>query len=448
MRVYREGLFNVNFDGGAMAQYAIKDIKANPFRHIDRYPIHREKVVHLRESLRMTGFWDNVVARERNGKVEIAYGHHRLVALKEEYGPNHKVNLIIRKLSDETMIQIMARENMEEWETSASVIQETIRAVVEAYGAGLIRLRPVDNNAVRKGAIRYAPSFKAGIEPRNAVAALRPYTGQSVAEFIGWVTTRNEAQDKVLSALNALQFIEEGLLKESDFEGLTVTQSEAVVNEARRAKTRREAAARVHQLQAEQAAREAKEAEVRREEAERDRKRREVEAAAARNAEARRRAEAEAKRHEQQRREAEEARKHAVKRQQVEQQKAQKFVEEGRRQAVVVARAVSKGLRAGETGTKGAHVIAARVDKKMDQPPPRIEEFAKRLATELNTVLDSGRDPRVSKLDQLVQYQEYLDDYTRADLARTLETISNRALDYARQFGGGTPRALSARGAK
>ncbi len=103
-----------------MAQYAIKDIKANPFRHINRYPIHREKVVALRESLRKTGFWDNVVARARDGKAEIAYGHHRLAALKEEFGPNHKVDLIIRKLSYETMIQIWRGKT---WKSGRQVLR-------------------------------------------------------------------------------------------------------------------------------------------------------------------------------------------------------------------------------------------------------------------------------------------------------------------------------------
>jgi hypothetical protein len=46
---------------------------------------------------------------------------------------------------------------------------------------------------------------------------------------------------------------------------------------------------------------------------------------------------------------------------------------------------------------------------------------------------------------ELVRFQEYLDDYTRADIARTLETISQRALDYARQFGGSSTRALTAK---
>jgi len=431
-----------------MALFAIKDIKANPFRHINRYPIHREKVAALRESLRKTGFWDNVVARASDGKAQIAYGHHRLAALKEEFGPNHKVDLIIRKLDDEAMIQIMARENMEEWETNAGVIQETIRAVVEAFGEGLIDLPTVDmTKDVNKAVIRYAPSFVPG-EPGRA-ARPRPYTVQTVADFIGWIQPNGRPQEKVHAAVNALQFIEEGLLKDSDFDGLSTSQAEAVISEARKARTRREAAARVHRMQAEQAEREAREAERRREEAERERKRREVEAAAARaarDAEGHRRAEAEAKRHEQQRREAEEARKLAVKRQQSETQKAQKFVQEGRRQATVVGRAVSKGLREGESGYRGAGEIAARVDKKVDQPPPRIDDFAKRLAGELNTILDSDRDPRVRKLQELVQYQEYMDDFTRADLARTLEAVANRALDYAKQFSGGR-RALPAKGA-
>lgn len=429
-----------------MALYAIKDIKPNPFRHIERYPIHRDKVAKLRESLRQTGFWDNVVARSHDGKAEIAYGHHRLVALKEEYGPNHRVDLIIRNLSDEKMIQIMAQENMQEWESDAAVIHETVRAVVEAFGKGLIKLRPAEEGEqhVRKDQLRYAPSFIPGSVPDGV---LMPYTAQSVGEFLGWVKASGVRDDRVSMSLAALQFIEEGLLKESDFDGLTMGQAEAVITEARKARTRREAAARVHQMQAEQAAREAEAAARRREEAERERRRLEAEAAvarAARDAEARRKAEAEAKRLAEERQRAEEARRQAIKRQEAEKQKAQKIVEEGRRQATAVGRAISKGIKAGEsTSARTAAIIAAKVDKKAEQPPPRIEEFAKRLATDLNGILDPDRDQRVMRLKDLIKFQEHLDDYARADLARTLENLANRALDYARQFGGSTPTRRS-----
>jgi hypothetical protein len=50
------------------------------------------------------------------------------------------------------MLQIMGRENMEEWGTSAWVEQETIRAVVLAYAEGKINLPPVSktgNNTPR-----------------------------------------------------------------------------------------------------------------------------------------------------------------------------------------------------------------------------------------------------------------------------------------------------------
>jgi hypothetical protein len=136
-----------------------------------------------------------------------------------------------------------------------------------------------------------------------------------------------------------------------------------------------------------------------------------------------------------------------VKRQEAANQKVQKFVDEGRRQATIVGRAVSKGIKSGEsTSAKSAAIIAAKVDKKAEQPPPQIELFAKRLATDVNQILNPDRDPRVAKLSELVRFQEYLDDFTRADLARTLEAVGDRALDYARQFSGGQ-RALPAKGA-
>ena len=173
-----------------MPQYAIKDIHPNPFRHIDRYPIRREKVEALKASLRTTGFWGNVVAREHDSGVEIAYGHHRLVALREEYGPDDKVDLIIRDLHDHAMLQIMARENMEEWGTSASVEHETIRAVVEAYAEGRIELESPDDKTPTRS-IRYAPSFT-----RGDVLLARgehPYTVERIASFLGWVATERRA---------------------------------------------------------------------------------------------------------------------------------------------------------------------------------------------------------------------------------------------------------------
>jgi ParB-like chromosome segregation protein Spo0J len=108
-------------------QFAIKDIRPNPFRHTERYPIKAEKV----EALRSTGYWGNIEARLVNGHPEIAYGHHRLAALTAEYGPEKRVDLIVRDLSDEDMLKRMARENMEEYRSDFLCLLETWEAAVE-----------------------------------------------------------------------------------------------------------------------------------------------------------------------------------------------------------------------------------------------------------------------------------------------------------------------------
>jgi len=371
-----------------MAKFEIRNIAANPFRHIKRYPIRRDKVAVLRESLRKTGYWDNVVARVVNGKAEIAYGHHRLVALKEEYGPSHEINLIVRDLTDEAMLQIMARENMEEWGTSATVEQETIRAVVQAYADGLVELsEPADHSKVR-----YAPSFELGGNDLRSRKD-RPYTAQTLAEFVGWVSPAGTAQAKVHDALAALQFIDEGILKDSDFDGLTTKQAEAVIAQTRKAKEWRE-----------------DRAESARQEAERARQEADTAATAAK-------------------------RERALKREKAAKVKERAFKSEARQAGTHVGRSVSASLRKGEIGYRQAGDVADRVDdRKRGGPRPDIAQFAKRLSTNLYHILSPDHDKRVTKLDELVRFRADLDEYTTKNLRSVLEGLSNRALTYAAKF--------------
>lgn len=416
-------------------KFAIKDIKANPFRHIDRYPIRKDKVAALRESIRTTSFWDNVVARRRNGHAEIAYGHHRLIALTEEYGPDHEVDLIVRDLPDDAMLQIMARENMEEWGTSAAVEHETIRAVVEAYGDGKIELPQPDPGA-SPAYIRHAPSFVAG--ETDAVAPdgnrSRPYTATTVAMFLGWMEPSGKPQKKVQNALAALQFIQEGILTERDFEGLTTQHAEAVVEQARRAKAQREATARLHRQQAEQAAREAAAAAARRERIEQEQQRQREAATQARNEQQRQKAASEARRLADERRQAGEQQKLAERRQATEQRKETQEREQARRQATVVGREVSRELQSGRIGYREAPMVAAKVGEKREGPPPMMNDLARRLATDINTILDTDRDPRTQRLGVFIEYRNDLSPIIRTDLARTLTQLADRATNYARRL--------------
>lgn len=206
--------------------FPLADIRANPFRAIERYPLRPKKVAALRESIRATSFWENIVARlGQDGKPEIAYGHHRLEALREEFGPDYEVALIIRELDDDHMLRIMIRENDDVWANTATVDQESARAVVCAFGEGRISLPPPPPRSPKRY-IRYAPSFRKGHVPGQDRE--HPYTAAVLAEYLGW--DRTKAED----TLAALELQEKGYLDQEEYAGLGAKQARILTVEVRR----------------------------------------------------------------------------------------------------------------------------------------------------------------------------------------------------------------------
>ncbi|MCH7875595.1 MAG: ParB-like nuclease domain-containing protein, partial [Gemmatimonadetes bacterium] len=156
--------------------FRIDQIRPNPFRAIDSYPLDERKVEALRKSIRATSFWDNLVGRvnEEDGKPELAYGHHRLEALRQELGEASRILITIKDLSDAQMLKIMLWENMEQWQTDALGDQANIRALVTAYADGAVQLPPPKPKTPR-ARLRYAPSFRQGyVAGRDRQD--RPYT--------------------------------------------------------------------------------------------------------------------------------------------------------------------------------------------------------------------------------------------------------------------------------
>lgn len=108
----------------------LQDIKPNPYRDFNFCPIDKKKVDALVGSMEQTGFWDNVVVRPHPteaGKYQQAYGHNRLIAAAMVFGDDYEVDIPVRNLSDEVMLQMMANENMEYWAATPAVIDETVR---------------------------------------------------------------------------------------------------------------------------------------------------------------------------------------------------------------------------------------------------------------------------------------------------------------------------------
>ena len=197
-------------------KFRVRDIRSNPFRDLIRYPLRPEKVEALRESFREAGgFWENIVARiGEDGMPELAYGHHRLEALRLEYGPEHEVVLNVREIDDGTMLQMMIRENLITSTRSAIVEQESVRAIISAYAAGKIELpKPGGGDSQH----RFAPSFR--VDETSGVDRTSPYSAGTLAEYLGWNRSR------VDNTLHALELIEEEILTEGEYHDLKPTHA-------------------------------------------------------------------------------------------------------------------------------------------------------------------------------------------------------------------------------
>ena len=199
---------------------AVSKLDANPFRRLESYPIDRDKVDALKDSYRETTYWGNILCREVSGRFQIAYGHHRLVALKE--CKETKVDVIVRSLSDEDMIRIMARENMEEWGSNASIETETLRATLDAFAEGRISLGKVPRDCP-KSKILYAP-LVSNVGSQNENEPQRQYTKHMLAKFLGW--TKSDGKERALkpnfafqTAFRALELIEQGYIEPKHIQG-------------------------------------------------------------------------------------------------------------------------------------------------------------------------------------------------------------------------------------
>jgi len=130
----------------------LSQLLPNPFRKIEQYPIDKEKVATLVDSIMETDFWDNLLARPapKNGKYELAYGHHRLEAAKQ--AGIKKVDIPIRNLSNARMIKIMANENMEQYRADPKTVLSTIVTAKEFLDSEISKCSKLKDFSKRVGA--------------------------------------------------------------------------------------------------------------------------------------------------------------------------------------------------------------------------------------------------------------------------------------------------------
>lgn len=172
----------------------IKDLHPNPFRDIASYPLIEEKVLLLEESIKQTGFWHNLSARKHNGEIQIAYGHHRLEALRRMMSPDYEVDIRVEEISDVRMLQMMANENMEHWSATPAVINHTVKVTREFL---------LKNPEI---AAKYGQVHKSTQTGENMIGA------DLIARFLNWTPT------KVSESLERLHLINTGVATQLVFD--------------------------------------------------------------------------------------------------------------------------------------------------------------------------------------------------------------------------------------
>lgn len=247
---------------------SVSSLTANPFRELDDYPIDRDKIDALKESIESTGFWGTIVARKKGSKYEIAFGHHRMTAL-QELGTK-RCEVIVRDLSNEDMVQMMARENLEEWGTSAYIEAQTVESTIRAYGNGEIELPRKLSKDTNKGAVR-----DAGIHasPRTQ----RLYTKEAVASFLGWTDKNDKPNHACRVAFEMIDAFDAKVVTRKQLRGVKRDVAREIVTKAMGLKREQERIAK-------QKAKEAKRAEEIAEQEQDAKKKRAFKSAAARRA--------------------------------------------------------------------------------------------------------------------------------------------------------------------
>lgn len=162
---------------------ALYNVVDNPFRNVNKYPLNPAKVETLIESIKKTGWWENIVGRMVGGVFQIAHGHHRLAALRALFKKTDELCFVEKQLTNAEMIRLMSAENDVRNRGDLYAAIESVAAAVQALADGTVPPSEMDiPNTTDTHFLRFAPSFISGLS--GSPGEPLPYTALSLAKFL------------------------------------------------------------------------------------------------------------------------------------------------------------------------------------------------------------------------------------------------------------------------
>lgn len=189
----------------AFVKVRLDEIHDNPFRNPESYVYDQGKIKSLADSIGDTSFWENLLARRtKDDVIELAYGHHRMQALRqlvtEGMNEYQEIKLNVRpdtQLTNERMLKIFAQENKDEWGENPQNLCMTVLQL-QAHLEGLVAASKDKDQFIKK--VGDAGALK--VDDRSFTRMKNHGVGASIiAQFLGDTWSRQTIQD-------ALQVIE------------------------------------------------------------------------------------------------------------------------------------------------------------------------------------------------------------------------------------------------
>ena len=182
-------------------------IDANPWRGLDTYPWIEKKLESLQKSIEQVGMWEGIIVRQNGKRYELAFGHHRLEAAKRT--GLTAIDVIVRDLTDQQMLEFMGRENGEDYSTEFLIMLNSWEGAVQFMEKDLFpNPQPLDIAMLLGWTVEYDRSDREGEKTHRMTPVAK-------------------------ACANAHALIEGGYIARDDLDGLAVHAADQLLSRTR-----------------------------------------------------------------------------------------------------------------------------------------------------------------------------------------------------------------------